>query len=152
MKCGLIVLVAASIGLQLALIRTLHLFSHSLPHTAILSTHNTIRPQFMLSNASRALMKTASHSTPSPFPQSKHSITFHNTMLDSITQRQQLLLRHNATNSRPTATKTGVVSSVAQSKTALHLNCSYSALSQVFSSAALMALLHGNLSAKIRHH
>ena len=41
-------LLATSIGLQLAFVLTLRLFSHSLPLTAIIPTHNTIRPQFML--------------------------------------------------------------------------------------------------------
>ena len=142
-------LLDASIALQLARVLTLHLFSDSLPRTAILPTHNTIRLQFMLSNTSRALMNTVYHPTPNPWPQSKHSITFPITMIERPIQRQQLLLRQNATNSRSTATQTGVVNLVAQSRTALHLNCSNSALSQVFSSAALVALLHGNPSAKI---
>ena len=140
----------ASIGLKLVLVLTLHMFSHSLPHTEIIPTHNTIRPQFMLSNTSRALMNTVYNSTPNPRTQYNHLITLPITMIERPIQRQQLLILHNATNSRPTATQTGVVNSVAQSKTALHLNCSNSALSLVFSSAALVALLHGNPSAKIR--
>ena len=58
-------------------------------------------------------MNTAYHFTPSPRPQSKHSTTFHITVIERPTQRQQLLLRQNAANSRPTATQTGVVNSVA---------------------------------------
>ena len=46
----IIALMAASIGLKLALVLTLPLFSHFLPHIEIIPTHNTIRPQFMLSN------------------------------------------------------------------------------------------------------
>ena len=72
----------ASIGFQLALVLTLHLFSHSLPHTAILPTHNTIRPQFILSNTPRALMDTESNSTPSPCPQPNHSTTFYITIIE----------------------------------------------------------------------
>ena len=143
-------LLAASISLQLLLVLTLHLFSHSLPCREILPTHNTMRLQFMLSSTSQELMNTESHSTLSPRPQYKHSITFHITMIERSTQRQQLLLRQNASNSRPTATQTGLVNLIAQLKIALHLNCSDSVLSQVFSSVALVALLHGNPSAKIR--
>ena len=123
---------AASIGLRLALVLKFTLFSHYLLHTEILPTHNTIRPQFMLSNISRALMNTAYHSTPSPSPQSKHSTTFQITMIERPTQKKHILLLQNATNSRPTATQTGVVNLLAQSKKALHSNCSNSALSQVF--------------------
>ena len=140
----------ASIGLQLALVLTLHLFSHSLTHIEILPIHNTIRPQFVLSNTSQAQMNTVYHSTPSPWPQSKHLITFPITMIENPIHRQQLLLLQNDTNSRPTATKTRVVNLVAQLKTALHLSYSNSALSQVFSSAALVALLPGNPSTKIK--
>ena len=71
-------------------------------------------------------------------------------MIDNPIQRQHLLLLQNATNSRPTATKTGVANLVAQLKTALHLKYSNSALSQVFSSAVLVDLLPGNPSAKIK--
>ena len=115
-------LLSASIGLKLALVLTLHLFSHSLPHTAITPTHNTISPQFMLSNTSRALMNTVYHPTTNTWPQSKHLTTLSTTMLDRPIHKKQLLLCQNATNSRPTATKTGVVNLVAQSRMALHLN------------------------------
>ena len=43
-------LLDASIGLKLAIVLKLTLLSHLLPHTEILPTHYTIRPQFMLSN------------------------------------------------------------------------------------------------------
>ena len=71
-------------------------------------------------------------------------------MIEKPIQRQQLLLIQNVTNSRPTATHTGVVNSVALLKTALHLNDSNSTLSQVFSSADMVALLSENPSAKTR--
>ena len=116
----------------------------------ILPTHNTIRPQFMISNISQALMNTVYHSTPNPPPQSKHLITFPITMIEKPIQRQHLLLLQNTTNSRPTATQTGVVNLVAQLKTTLQLNYSNSDLSQVFSSAAMVDLLPGNPSAKIK--
>ena len=143
-------LLSASIGMQLELVLTLRLFSHSSPHTEILLTHNTISLQFMLLNTSVALMNTAYHSASNPQQQSKHLITFPITMIEKLIQRQHLLLLQNATNSQPTGMKTGVVNLVAQLKTALHLNYSNSALSQVFSSAALVALLPGNPSAKIK--
>ena len=73
---------AASIGLQLVLVLKLHLLSHSLPHTAILHTQNTIRPQFMLSNISQAPMNTVYHSTPNPWPQSKNLIISPITMIE----------------------------------------------------------------------
>ena len=95
-------------------------------------------------------MNTIYHSTPNPQTKSKHLITFPITMIDRPIHRQQLLLSQNATNSRPTTTQTGVVNLLAQLKTALHLNYSNSNLSKVLSSAALVALLHGNPYAKIR--
>ena len=68
-------LLDASIGLQLALVLTLRLFSNSLPHTAIIPTHNTISQQFMLSNTSRALMNTAYNSTRNHRQQSNNLTT-----------------------------------------------------------------------------
>ena len=112
-------LLSASIGLKLALVLTLHLFSHSLPHTEITPTHNTISPQFMLSNTSRALMNTVYHSTWNSWPKSNNLITLTITMIDKPIHRQHLLILQNTTNSRPTATQTGVVNSVAKSKTVL---------------------------------
>ena len=95
-------------------------------------------------------MNTVYHSTPNNRPQSKLLITFPINIIEKPIQRQHLLLLRNSTNSRPTATQTGVVNLVEQLKTALHFNYSNSAPSQVFSSAALVDLLYGNQSAKIR--
>ena len=55
-----------------------------------------------------------------PHTQSKHSTNFHITRIERPKQRQHILIFQNATNSRPTATQTGVVNLVSQSKTALH--------------------------------
>ena len=68
----------------------------------------------MLSNTSGALMNTAYHFTPNPRPRSKHSTTFHITMIERPTHRQQLFLHQNTTNSRPIAMETRMVNSVAQ--------------------------------------
>ena len=66
------------------------------------------------------------------------------------TQKLQLLLRQNSTNSQPSATPTGVVNLVVKSKKALLLDCINFALSIFFSSAALAAQLHLNQSVKIK--
>ena len=97
-------------------------------------------------------MNTAYPSIPTPQQQFKHLITFPITMIEKPIQRLPLHLHQNATKYLPTAMKTGVVNLIAQLKAALHLNYSNSALSQVFSSAALVALLLGNQSARIKQH
>ena len=71
-------------------------------------------------------------------------------MIEKPIKRLRLHIPQNATKYLPTAMQIGVVNLLAQLKTALHLNYSDSALSQVFSSAALVALLPGNPSAKIK--
>ena len=89
---------AASIGLQLELVLTLHLFFHLSHHIEILPTPNAIRPQFMLSNTSWAPINTAYPYTPTHRQKFKHLIAFFITMIEKSIQRLPLRILPNATN------------------------------------------------------
>ena len=94
-------------------------------------------------------MNTASNFTHSPRLQSRHSTTFSIIMINMPTQKQNIPLRHNSTNSRPFATPTGVVNLTVHPKKAILRKCLNSALSKVFLPAVLVDLLHGNKSVKL---
>ena len=78
-------------------------------------------------------MNTASHFAHSPCLQFRHSTTFPIIVIKRPTQKEHLLPLHNSTNSRPSATPTGLVNLVVHLKTAILSNCLNSALYQFFS-------------------
>ena len=111
---------------------------------------NITRPQFILSNILQVQINMIYLFTPSPPQQYKPSDISHIIIISRHAQNQQRLPHQNSTNSRTSVMPAGVVNLVVQSKKAILLNCSNSALSLVFSSADLEDQLNGNPSVKTK--